>query len=266
MSTTPPSRPNAQYVYRPAAPIAPELISEPPITQAPTLSQFWRSDSRVMPGQRRARWAGALAFWLGLAAAVLLIGGNVLEVRPMAQLALPISTVAVFFGLVAHHRRNRALRRGRRHPVGHGRQRIRAQLARRERLLGWFRAGAALSAGAPRRASCVPRRPPAAPDPTAPAAPRPRPTWPGTLSFFFGLTTVAALVAGITLATSDLYQYATWAAWGGVGTSILSVVLAIVAFVGRYGASWGAAGFVFAVIANPLVLTSALNLIGGWWA
>lgn len=101
MSLTPPSRQNAEYVYRAAVPIDPPIPEEPPITTAPTLRQFWRSDARTMPGRRRPRWAGAIAFWLGLAAAVLLIGGTALELRPMAQLALPIGTVAVFFGLVA---------------------------------------------------------------------------------------------------------------------------------------------------------------------
>jgi hypothetical protein len=94
-------RPNAQYQYRPVAPVAPHVNFEPPMTQAPTLRQFWRSDSRVMPGRRKPRWAGAIAFWLGLASAVLLIGGTAIELPDAAQIALAIGAVAGFFGLVA---------------------------------------------------------------------------------------------------------------------------------------------------------------------
>jgi multidrug transporter EmrE-like cation transporter len=97
----PPQRPNAQYQYRPVAPIAPQTNFEPPIKQAPTLSQFWRSDLRRMPGRKRPTWAGVIAFWLGLASAVLLIAGTALEVPYAAAIALGLGTVGIFFGLVA---------------------------------------------------------------------------------------------------------------------------------------------------------------------
>lgn len=96
-----PPRPNAQYQYRPVAPIAPQTNFEPPMTSAPTLSQFWRSDFRTMPGRKRARWAGVISFWLGLIAAALLIFGTAFEVPYAAQIALAIGATAGFFGLVA---------------------------------------------------------------------------------------------------------------------------------------------------------------------
>jgi len=101
MSTPPPPRTNAQYQYRPVAPIAPQTNFEPPMKQAPTLSQYWRSDNRTLPGRRRPRWAGVLAFWLGLAAAALLLIGTAIGVLGAAQIALAIGAVAGFFGLVA---------------------------------------------------------------------------------------------------------------------------------------------------------------------
>jgi hypothetical protein len=96
-----PQRPNAQYQYRPVAPIAPQTNFEPPIKQAPTLGQFWRSDLRRMPGHKRQVWAGVICFWLGLAAAVLLIAGAAFEVPYSGLIALALGSVAIFFGLVA---------------------------------------------------------------------------------------------------------------------------------------------------------------------
>ncbi|MEO5921137.1 MAG: hypothetical protein ABIQ01_08340 [Pseudolysinimonas sp.] len=97
----PPPRTNAQYQYRPVAPIAPQTNFEPPMKQAPNLRQYWRSDARVMPGRKAPRWAGLLSFWLGLAAAALLIGGTAVEIPYAAQIALGIGAVAGFFGLIA---------------------------------------------------------------------------------------------------------------------------------------------------------------------
>jgi hypothetical protein len=104
-----PPKPNAQYTYRPIQPnsaasnIPPQTNFEPPIKQAPTLRQFWRSDARVMPGRKPPRWAGQISFWLGLAAAVLLIiGGHIMQLGPWtAEVALGLGAVAGFFGLVA---------------------------------------------------------------------------------------------------------------------------------------------------------------------
>ena len=101
-----PPRPNAQYTYRPIAPNSqssniPTLNTfEPPITQAPTLRQFWRSDARVMPGRKAPKWAGLISFWLGLAAAILLIGGTAIEFAGAAAIALALGAAAGFFGII----------------------------------------------------------------------------------------------------------------------------------------------------------------------
>lgn len=102
-----PPKPNAQYVYRPIAPnsphsnIDPLTTSEPTLKQAPTLRQFWRSDARIMPGRKKPNWAGVISFWLGLAAAIILIGGTAIELPGAAEIALGIGAVAGFFGLIA---------------------------------------------------------------------------------------------------------------------------------------------------------------------
>jgi hypothetical protein len=102
-----PPRPNAQYTYRPIQPnsaasnIPPQTNFEAPIKQAPTLRQFWRSDARIMPGRKKATWAGVISFWLGLAAAIILIGGTAIEVPGAAEIALGVGAVAGFFGLIA---------------------------------------------------------------------------------------------------------------------------------------------------------------------
>ncbi len=102
-----PPRPNAQYTYRPIQPnsaasnIPPQTNYEPTLKQAPTLRQFWRSDARVMPGRKSPKWAGIISFWMGLAAAVILIGGTAIELVGAAAIALAIGAVGAFFGLVA---------------------------------------------------------------------------------------------------------------------------------------------------------------------
>jgi hypothetical protein len=95
---------------------------------------------------------------------------------------------------------------------------------------------------------------------------RTRPRWPGILSFVLALATVAGVATGIALATSDLYLAATYTAWGAIGASGLAVVLGLVGIIGRLGSGWAVAGLILGVLANPLVLTAALDLIGGLWA
>jgi hypothetical protein len=106
----------------------------------------------------------------------------------------------------------------------------------------------------------------AAPPPFEPVVPRRRPRWPGILSFVFALLAVAGVVGGIVLATSDLYLYATYTAWGAIGSSGLAVLLGLIAVIGWFGRGIGTAGLVLGVIANPYLLTIALDRIGGLWA
>jgi uncharacterized membrane protein YcjF (UPF0283 family) len=104
---------------------------------------------------------------------------------------------------------------------------------------------------------------------TAPATeptPRARPSWPGILAFALGLLTVAGLVTGIVLATADLYLAATYAAWAACGAGALAVVLGVAALVLRRARGLAVAGIVLGVVANPPLLTPALDAIGGLWA
>lgn len=68
---------------------------------APTLLQFWRSDSRVVPGRKPAKWAGRTAFWVGLLAAVLYFAGGFAGTALLVSLASPFSVVALLFALIA---------------------------------------------------------------------------------------------------------------------------------------------------------------------
>lgn len=83
--------------YVPVAPLGHTEV----IANAPTLGQFWRSDIRRTTGGRRPRWAGLTAFWVGLAAIVFLVIGTVIGVSTLAAIALPLSTVALFFAIIA---------------------------------------------------------------------------------------------------------------------------------------------------------------------
>lgn len=103
---------------------------------------------------------------------------------------------------------------------------------------------------------------------TADASPstRSRPRWPGILSFALGMLTVAGLVTGLVLVAADRYEAATWTAWIGCGAGAAAALLGVAAVIGRFGRSWAVAGLVLGVVANPPVLTRALDAIGGLWA
>lgn len=87
-----------QGAYRPQAPIQPQRQAI-----APTLGQYWRSDSRVVPGRKPPTWAGRAALWLGLLSAVLfftdMLAAGGLGV--LGDVATPLSVVAFFFALIA---------------------------------------------------------------------------------------------------------------------------------------------------------------------
>jgi hypothetical protein len=106
----------------------------------------------------------------------------------------------------------------------------------------------------------------AAPPPVEPVATRRRPRWPGILSFVLALLAVGGVVTGILLATSDLFLLATYTAWGAIGASGLAVLLGLIAVIGRLGRGWGTAGIVLGIVANPYLLTIALDRIGDLWA
>jgi hypothetical protein len=87
------------YQYRP---IQPNVRVDPPMTTAPTFGQYVRSDTRGIPGGRRQRWAGAIAFWLGLVSLPMFwLLGTAFEQHAFTYAAAAFSVVAIFFGLVA---------------------------------------------------------------------------------------------------------------------------------------------------------------------
>lgn len=107
----------------------------------------------------------------------------------------------------------------------------------------------------------------ASPPPVQPVAPAPaRPGWPGAVSLVVGLLAAGGVAAGIILATSDQFLIATYVAWAAIGASGLAVLSGLVAIIGRFGRGWGTAGVVLGVVANPYLLTIALEKIGGLWA
>ncbi len=95
---------------------------------------------------------------------------------------------------------------------------------------------------------------------------RVRPVWPGVVSFGLGLATAGALITGIVLATSDRFQDATWVAYAAAGISVIAVLTGIVALILGRDRAWPVAGIVLGIVANPLVLTPALDAIGSLWA
>ncbi|MEO8527905.1 MAG: hypothetical protein ABI435_02395 [Pseudolysinimonas sp.] len=71
-------------------------------SHAPTLAQFWRSDIRVTPGRKPAKWAGVAALWLGLIALTVFLSGMFFDASGfLVAVATPIGFVAVLFGLLA---------------------------------------------------------------------------------------------------------------------------------------------------------------------
>lgn len=94
-------RQNDPRAYQPRT-VAPQVRVEPPLTNAPTLGQYFRSDYRGVPGARRPRWAGLLAFWLGLLSIPMLyLLGTAFQLPAFSYAAAAFSVVAIFFGLVA---------------------------------------------------------------------------------------------------------------------------------------------------------------------
>src|SRR6187402_1204088 len=91
---------SSQPMQNPRA-IAPISGAIPPLTSAPTLGQFWRSDIRGSSLRRRPlRWPGLVGFWVGIGAFVLLIVGIASSSVFFASVALAFSVAAAFFSLI----------------------------------------------------------------------------------------------------------------------------------------------------------------------
>ena len=103
MTYLPPPRPGAPSQNHPGG-YVPQLPIQPiRQTSAPTLGQFWRSDTRLIPGRKPAKWAGRAAFWLGLIALGLFLWDVVVlgQLTLFSQIASPLGVVAVLFALIA---------------------------------------------------------------------------------------------------------------------------------------------------------------------
>lgn len=76
----------------------------PHAPSAQSLLQYWRSDSTAVPGRRRMRWPGRVAFVLGLASAIVLLFGAAATGLPevvTASVAAALSWCALAFAVVA---------------------------------------------------------------------------------------------------------------------------------------------------------------------
>jgi hypothetical protein len=101
--TLPPPRPQYQGQPNQYRPVQQHHVAAQRQDTAPTLGQYWRSDTRTVPGRKPAKWAGRAAFWLGLLTAALFFAGTLPTGAPtvLAAFATPLSVVAVIFALIA---------------------------------------------------------------------------------------------------------------------------------------------------------------------
>lgn len=100
--TLPPPRPQYQGQPDQYRPVQQHHVAAQRQDKAPTLGQYWRSDTRTAPGHKPAKWAGRAAFWLGILAAALFSAGTyILGSAFVAAFAAPVSVVAVIFALIA---------------------------------------------------------------------------------------------------------------------------------------------------------------------
>ena len=100
MTLPPPPRPEYQGEPGQYRPVQLQHVQAQRQAVAPTLGQYIRSDTRTLPGRKKAKWAGRVAFWLGMLTAVLFFIDAGMD-GELGQLAAPLSVVAVIFALVA---------------------------------------------------------------------------------------------------------------------------------------------------------------------
>lgn len=103
MTLPPPPRPQYQGQPNQYRPVQQHHVAAQKQDKAPTLGQYWRSDTRTVPGRKPAKWAGRAAFWLGLIAAGLFFAGTLIAGLPtvLPAYAAPVGVVAIFFALIA---------------------------------------------------------------------------------------------------------------------------------------------------------------------
>lgn len=86
----------------------------------------------------------------------------------------------------------------------------------------------------------------------------------GILALAFGVLTVAALIAGMVIATGGNWPLATIVAYGAIGLSSVAVVVGVVAVILGRGRRWAVIAVLLGVFANPLVLLTILRFFGGF--
>ncbi len=105
MTLPPPTPPRPQYQGLPSSyrPVQQQHVQPQLQATAPTLGQYIRSDTRTLPGRRAPRWAGRVAFLLGMLAVILFVGDTLISggLGMLAVLAAPIGVVAFLFALIA---------------------------------------------------------------------------------------------------------------------------------------------------------------------
>ncbi|HWH97808.1 MAG TPA: hypothetical protein VNS80_05530 [Pseudolysinimonas sp.] len=101
--TLPPPRPQYQGQPEQYRPAQQHHVAAQRQESAPTLGQYWRSDNRTVPGRKPSKWAGRVAFWLGIIAAILYFAPTFFADVPVlfAAYAAPLGVVAVIFALIA---------------------------------------------------------------------------------------------------------------------------------------------------------------------
>ena len=103
MTLPPPPRPHYQGDPDQYRPVQLQHVQAQRQALAPTLGQYIRSDTRTLPGRKKAKWAGRVAFWVGMLSVVLFIGDAAIdgELGLFAAFATPLSLVAIVFALIA---------------------------------------------------------------------------------------------------------------------------------------------------------------------
>jgi hypothetical protein len=103
MTLPPPPRPHYQGEPGQYRPVQAQHVQPQFQTTAPTLGQYIRSDTRTLPGRKAPKWAGRVAFWLGMLTAVLFFGEILVAggLGVVAAVAAPLGVVAVLFALIA---------------------------------------------------------------------------------------------------------------------------------------------------------------------
>jgi hypothetical protein len=77
------------------------------------------------------------------------------------------------------------------------------------------------------------------------------------------LATIVVHIVAIIVASSGSFVAGSVLAWVAIALSIAAVLAGLVAVIGRFGRSWGAAAIVVGLFANPFLLLRLLDFVGG---